>query len=239
MPRQASPSWCGRSTAPTSSSVSERPAAQCGRARPGPGRRRGDLCACSDGAFRRPRRGARCRCHHELCGSDPHRLAQALLARAGRATILTPHEGEFSRFFWALDEANESGIEARKGASGGRDLTGAVVLLKGGDTVVAAPDGRASIAANAPAYPRHRWRGRCADRDSGGPVGPGHAGLRGGVGRRLAPWRSRGGGRSRPDLGGLCRRRCRACIARCWPDARRRVAGDRIALQAIVQRLFF
>jgi hydroxyethylthiazole kinase-like uncharacterized protein yjeF len=82
--------------------------------------------------------------------NEPRRLAQALVARAGRATILTPHEGEFSRFFWALDERTKVGSKldrARLAAT----LTGAIVLLKGGDTVVAVPDARASIAANAPA----------------------------------------------------------------------------------------
>jgi ADP-dependent NAD(P)H-hydrate dehydratase / NAD(P)H-hydrate epimerase len=80
----------------------------------------------------------------------PQRLAQALRERTG-ATILTPHEGEFSRFFWALDQRTKVGSKldrARLAAT----LTGATVLLKGGDTVVATPDGRASIAANAPAY---------------------------------------------------------------------------------------
>jgi hydroxyethylthiazole kinase-like uncharacterized protein yjeF len=82
---------------------------------------------------------------------DPKRLARALLARSGRGTILTPHEGEFSRFFWVLDEATKVGSKldrARLAAA----KTGSVMLIKGGDTVVAAPDGRGSIAANAPAF---------------------------------------------------------------------------------------
>lgn len=82
---------------------------------------------------------------------DPERLARALLARRDRATILTPHEGEFSRYFWPLDERTKVGSKldrARLAAS----ITGATVLIKGGDTVVAAADGRASIAGNAPAF---------------------------------------------------------------------------------------
>jgi hydroxyethylthiazole kinase-like uncharacterized protein yjeF len=82
---------------------------------------------------------------------DPQRLAQALLARAGRATLLTPHEGEFSRFFWRLDERTKAGSKLER-ARLAATLTGATVLIKGGDTVVAVPDGRASIAANAPAF---------------------------------------------------------------------------------------
>jgi ADP-dependent NAD(P)H-hydrate dehydratase / NAD(P)H-hydrate epimerase len=79
------------------------------------------------------------------------RLATALKARGERATILTPHEGEFSRYFHGLDEETKAGSKLER-ARRAAELVGAVVLLKGPDTVVAGPDGRASIAANAPAF---------------------------------------------------------------------------------------
>jgi hydroxyethylthiazole kinase-like uncharacterized protein yjeF len=82
---------------------------------------------------------------------DPARLAGAISARGGAATIMTPHEGEFSRFFWALDERTKAGSKLER-ARLAAAMTGATVLLKGGDTVVAAADGRAAIAVNAPAY---------------------------------------------------------------------------------------
>src|ERR1700728_33323 len=82
---------------------------------------------------------------------DPHRLAGALKVRATNRTIMTPHEGEFTRYFCALNERAKVGskLERARLAAG---LTGAVILLKGADPVVAAPDGRAAISANAPAY---------------------------------------------------------------------------------------
>jgi hydroxyethylthiazole kinase-like uncharacterized protein yjeF len=82
---------------------------------------------------------------------NPQRLAQALVARRGWPTILTPHEGEFSRFFWDLDERTKVGSKLER-ARLAAEATGSVVLIKGGDTVVAAADGQASIAANAPAF---------------------------------------------------------------------------------------
>jgi hydroxyethylthiazole kinase-like uncharacterized protein yjeF len=82
---------------------------------------------------------------------QPHRLADAIAARRGQATILTPHEGEFHRYFGALDERTKAGSKLERARLAAR-LVGAVVILKGADTVVAAADGRAAIAANAPPY---------------------------------------------------------------------------------------
>jgi ADP-dependent NAD(P)H-hydrate dehydratase / NAD(P)H-hydrate epimerase len=78
----------------------------------------------------------------------PQELFQQIKARLPALTIMTPHEGEFNRVFPDLSEEPSKLERARRAA----EASGAVIILKGPDTVVAHPGSIAAVSENAPAW---------------------------------------------------------------------------------------
>jgi len=79
--------------------------------------------------------------------SSFHDDSGALFKHLHERCVLTPHDGEFERLFPGLLDESSSKVEAVRAAAA---RAGCVVLLKGGDTVVADAIGKAAINANAP-----------------------------------------------------------------------------------------
>jgi ADP-dependent NAD(P)H-hydrate dehydratase / NAD(P)H-hydrate epimerase len=81
----------------------------------------------------------------------PDRLFEAIKASRDAQVVLTPHEGEFHRLF--SETSNKYPLRSKlERVRAAAQRSAAIVLLKGPDTVVASPQGRATIASNAPPW---------------------------------------------------------------------------------------
>ena len=111
----------------------------------------------------------------------------------GHDTILTPHEGEFVKLFGEIDGSKaERALEAARRSQ-------SVIVYKGPDTLVAAPDGRLGFAPPAPAWLASAGTGDVLAGMIAAMRARGHGGVRSGLRRRLAARPRRRGCRAGDD----------------------------------------
>ena len=124
-----------------------------------------------------------------------------LIARGGHAAVMTPHEGEFARCSPAPAGigADDDKLDPRPRGGPAHGRRGPV---KGADTVVAAPDGRATIGWDLPPWLATAGSGDVLSGLVAGLAAQEAPGVRSRVRRGLAARRLRPGGRSRPDRRG-------------------------------------